>query len=37
VEHRVEILGADPHDLHVIERDAGGGAHALAQQADPPK
>ncbi len=34
VEHRVEVLGADPHDLHVIERDAGGGAHALAQQAD---
>ncbi len=30
----MELLGVDAHQLHVIERGAGGGADAAAQQSD---
>src|SRR5437867_8542018 len=32
--HLPEVLGADPHQLDVVERRAGGHAHAVVQQPD---
>ena len=32
--HLMELFGVDAHHFHVIERGAGGRAHALAQQPD---